>query len=135
MLCASTTYARRHRSAKLTGVLDRFYRSDYSVWGGKVEAAREAHDSAGLFSLLSERPGAFADVCTTLYLISAPTIHLSVSSIADRLPVRLLVSLSNGAAAYFLPKPTTDTSICPRVRGEASLTRASQLCPAGSEWT
>ncbi len=98
-------YARRHRSAKLTGVLDRFYRSDYSVWGGKVEAARQAHDSAGLFSLLSERPGAFARcLYDTILDFGADDTLDAFTAITDRLPVRLLVSLSNGAAAYFLPE-------------------------------
>lgn len=97
-------YARRYALPRLTEVLDRFYRQDYSVWGGEVEAARQSHDNDRLFSLLCERPGAFARcLYDTIVDFGADATLEAFARVADRLPVRLLVSLANGATAWFLP--------------------------------
>ena len=45
---------------KLRELIDRFYRSDYDVWAGELEAEMLAGESAKALRRLKERPGVFA---------------------------------------------------------------------------
>ncbi len=98
-------YARKCGHEKLAEMLDRFYRKDYRVWAGSLEKSRLNNNTAEVFRLLEERPGLYARALfsTMLRMGSEPTCR-SFSTVADRVPARLLLALTSFAPIYFLPE-------------------------------
>lgn len=91
-------YARKAAYPRLRELLDRFYRGDYDVWAGDVEAAVLAGDSARALSLLRERPGAFARrLFPTMLRFGAAEVIEAFRTVVAKLPVRLVVSLDSYA--------------------------------------
>lgn len=94
--------ARRYKLPKLAEVLDLFYRGDYEVWGGKVDAAVAAGDSREAARLLKQRPGAFARRLFSLALtLDSDVICTAFEEVADKVSLRLLYSLDQAADGWF----------------------------------
>lgn len=98
-----TEYARRRNYDRLQAILDVFYRSNYEVWGGILEKARLAGDSALVLAMLGERPGLFArSLFATMLTCGAADTLAAFASVTQQLPLRLLVSLASSAEDYFM---------------------------------
>lgn len=95
-------YSKRKGYDKLRDLLDKFYKEEYEVWQGKVEEYRIRHDAAATLSLLQQRPGLFARslFANMLWFGSDVTIK-AFSEIIDKVPARLLFTLSMYAENYF----------------------------------
>ncbi|MBR1688532.1 MAG: hypothetical protein IJ710_08405 [Prevotella sp.] len=108
-----TEYAKRQEMTHLRELLDRFYRQDYAVWAGRVEAGRLQNDESLALQLLSQRPGLFARSLFAAMLRFGPEGPLrAFSAVAGQLPRRLLVTLGQYAGLYF--QPDGPRSIRPR---------------------
>ena len=100
-------YSRRQGFEHLAEILDVFYRQNYTVWQGEVERLRASTDSAAFLRKLQERPGMFARSLFAAMLRFGSDETLSAfREVTDRLPVRLLLSLTNAAEMYFDKKQT-----------------------------
>lgn len=88
----------------LAEFMDVFYRRDYTVWAGRLDAARRERDSSAVFEMLKMRPGYFARCLFATMLRFGATETLSeFGKVAMEVPPRLLLSLLNGAESYFDP--------------------------------
>ncbi len=100
-------HARRRGMERLAELLDRFYRGDYPVPQGVVNAAVSDADFSRASDLLKKRPGAFARQLFNLMLgaqVANGNYDVVLSAFkeaAKDLTPRLLFSLSNNAEAYF----------------------------------
>lgn len=100
-------YSRRPGFERLALVLDAFYKHDYSTWQGRVDRARRANDPATVLAMLQQRPGMFARcLFATMLRFGASQTLQAFEQVADKMPARLLLSLSNAAQDYFDPKQT-----------------------------
>ena len=98
-------YARKKGFERLAALLDVFYCQTYTPWLGMLDKARRANDAQLTFSLLSQRPGLFArSLFSTMLNFDSQTTLAAFEGIVHQLPARLLLSLNNGAKAYFDPK-------------------------------
>lgn len=100
-------YSRRPGFERLALVLDAFYKHDYSTWQGRVDRARRANDPATVLAMLQQRPGMFARcLFATMLRFGASQTLQAFEQVADKMPARLLLSLSNAAQDYFDPYQT-----------------------------
>jgi len=98
-------YARKKGFERLAALLDVFYCQTYTPWLGMLDKARRANDAQLTLSLLSQRPGLFArSLFSTMLNFDSQTTLAAFEGIVHQLPARLLLSLNNGAKAYFDPK-------------------------------
>lgn len=89
-------YARKAAYPRLRELLDRFYRGDYDVWAGDVEAALLAGKSDEALCLLKQRPGVFARRLFSVMLrLDADRVLDAFAEVAPQLPMRLVVSLDS----------------------------------------
>ncbi len=97
-------YSHRKGFDHLAGILDVFYRQDYSTWQGRVDKARSENDADKTLELLKERPGLFARcLFASMLRFGSDKVLAAFEEVADKLPSRLLLSLGNAAEAYFDP--------------------------------
>lgn len=98
-------YAKRPGFEALKYFLDVFYNEKYAVWAGKVAQARIKADKEQAFALLKQRPGLFARAlfATMLWFGTDETIS-AFEEIAEKVPARLLFTLSMYAPLYFTPQ-------------------------------
>lgn len=100
-------YSRRPGFEHLALLLDAFYKQDYSTWQGRLDRARRANDPATVLTMLQQRPGMFARcLFATMLRFGASQTLQAFEQVADKMPARLLLSLSNAAQDYFDPKQT-----------------------------
>ena len=97
-------YSRKQGYDKLRELLDIFYKRNYTTWLGRLDEAYNLNTEQNEVILLVQRPGLFARslFATMLHLGSNTTLD-AFRTIADKVPSRLLLSLANGADAYFDP--------------------------------
>ncbi|NSL85393.1 hypothetical protein ECE50_001020 [Chitinophaga sp. Mgbs1] len=95
-------FSHRKGFEKLHTLLDKFYNEDYVVMQGRIDHFKLRHDAASTFYLLQQRPGLFARslFANMLWFGPEPTLQ-AFTQIADKLPVRLLLTLQMYAAYYF----------------------------------
>ena len=103
-------YSKRKGFEKLAELLDVFYNQIYTVWQGDVNRYRLRLDAAHTFALLKQRPGLFARslFANMLWFGSEETIT-HFKEVADKVPARLLLTLSMYAKNYF--DPNADRSV------------------------
>ena len=100
-------YSRKNGFDHLAEILDVFYKQSYSTWQGRVDKARAENDADTMLALLKQRPGLFARcLFASMIRFGSNKVLLAFSEIADKLPVRLLLSLENAADIYFDLKQT-----------------------------
>ena len=98
-------YAHKKGFGRLAEILDVFYRQDYTTWQGRVDKARSENDADKTLALLKERPGLFARcLFASMLRFGSDRVLAAFGEIANDLPARLLLSLGNGAEAYFNTK-------------------------------
>lgn len=94
--------ARRPGMEKLHEILDRFYRGDYDVWQGEVNAAIARRDTHRALTLLSQRPGSFArQLFPAMLKLGKDAVVKAFDEVAADVPMRLLISLGAYAETYF----------------------------------
>jgi len=95
-------YAKKKEFFKLKELLDLFYNKKYLVWQGELEKARLSLDETKMFELLKEKPSIFARslFATMLWFGEKKTLD-EFSQVSNKIPARLLVTLSMYAALYF----------------------------------
>ena len=95
-------YSKRKEFSKLKELLDVFYNKRYSVWQGELEKARLSLDEEKMFELLKERPSIFARslFANMLWFGHEKTLG-EFSKVAEKIPARLLATLSMYASLYF----------------------------------
>lgn len=97
-----TEYARRKGYEPLAKLLDRFYRTDYTVWQGRVDGALVRGDRQTVLQLLGQRPGLFARCLFATMLTFGPDAVVSAfTKVLPQLPVRLLLTLGTQSTLYF----------------------------------
>lgn len=95
-------YSRKQGMEHLAEILDVFYKQDYQTWQGQVDKARTENDPATTLALLKERPGLFARcLFATMLRFGSEQVLEAFCEVADKLPIRLLLSLGNAAEIYF----------------------------------
>lgn len=125
-------FARKEAYPRLRETLDRFYRSDYPVWTGRVESALLAKDTGRALALLSERPGTFArSLFSAVLHLGAEPVMKAFAEVADRVPLRLLVTLDMYADYCF--DPTVSRSVRLPGGNTAILDPKQQLQSLGTE--
>lgn len=99
-----TEYSKRSGMEHLAELLDVFYRKDYPVWQGEVDRARLRTDANRAFTLLKQRPGAFARAlfANMLWFGPEPTLQ-AFREVVHEVPARLLFTLNSYAPSYFDP--------------------------------
>lgn len=98
-------YSRKQGMKHLAGILDIFYKQDYTTWQGCVDKARTENDVEKTLTLLKQRPGLFARcLFASMLRFGSNMVIGAFDEIADKLPARLLLSLGNAAETYFDPK-------------------------------
>lgn len=97
-------FARHQGFEPLAKLMDVFYRKDYATWQGRFDQLRERHQDTALLAMLCERPGLFArGLFATMLRVGSEATLQAFATVADRLPARLLLSLSGAADTYFDP--------------------------------
>jgi hypothetical protein len=95
-------FSRKRGYSHLAEIISTFYNQDYTTWQGMVDKARAEKDMARTLALLKERPGAFArQLFSVMLLFGAEPVLEAFDEVTDKLPTRLLVSLTNTAERYF----------------------------------
>ena len=95
-------YSRRPAHPKLRELIDRFYRSDYDVWAGGLEAEMLAGESAKALKRLKERPGVFArSLFAAMLRLGSPETLAAFAEISTKVPLRLILPLASYAESYF----------------------------------
>lgn len=95
-------YSHKKGFEHLAGILDVFYRQDYSTWQGQVDKARVERDADHTLTLLKQRPGLFARcLFATMLRFGSDKVLAAFEEVSDQLPLRLLLSLGNAADTYF----------------------------------
>ncbi len=90
---------------RLRELLDVFYHQNYNTWQGQLDAAHQQNDRQKALALLCERPGLFARcLFSTMLRYGREETLQAFSRVTDKLPARLLLSLSNAAETYFDPE-------------------------------
>ncbi|KAA2244832.1 hypothetical protein F0L74_02375 [Chitinophaga agrisoli] len=97
-------YSKRKGFEKLHALLDMFYHQRYDVWDAHVQHYRLRFDADSTFNLLQDRPGLFARslFANMLWFGNQCTVE-AFSRIVDKVPARLLVTLSMYAENCFEP--------------------------------
>ena len=97
-------YAKKDGFVKLKGILDRFYREDYTVWNADLNQYRLKYDASKTFALLKQRPGLFArSLFSNMLWFGAEDTITAFLEVADQLPARLVLTLNSYARNYFDP--------------------------------
>lgn len=97
-------YSRKKGFTHLAEILDVFYKHDYQTWQGQLDKAQKENNSEKTLAMLKERPGMFARcLFATMLRFGSDRVIASFDEIADKIPSRLLISLSNAAINYFDP--------------------------------
>lgn len=95
-------YSKRKGFTKLNMLLDAFYNKRYSVWQGELEKARLSLDEERMFELLKEKPSVFArSLFATILWFGHEKTLAEFAKVADKIPARLLATLSMYASFYF----------------------------------
>lgn len=95
-------FSRKQGFENLAKLLDVFYKQEYETWQGKVDNARKKNDVDTVVRMLKQRPGLFARcLFATMLRFGKDEIISSFDEISDKLPTRLLISLSSYAEIYF----------------------------------
>lgn len=98
-------YSHKKGFEKLAAILDCFYKKKYEVFNGKVETARLRKDATAAFALLKKRPGLFArSLFANMLWFGSDATLAAFKDVADRVPLRLLFTLSMYAEDYFNPE-------------------------------
>ena len=98
-------YSRKKGFEKLADLLNVFYKKEYTTFLGRVEQARIENDADQTLTLLKSRPGLFARcLFSTMLRFGKDKVVSAFNEVADQMPARLLLSLSNAAENYFDPK-------------------------------
>ena len=95
-------YSKKRGFTKLKLILDSFYNQKYTNWRGEVDRAKLSVEQDRYFYLLKQRPGEFARrlFSSMLWFGDKETIA-EFEKIANKVPARLLVTLSMYANLYF----------------------------------
>ena len=89
---------------RLKELLDVFYHQNYDTWQGQLDEAHQHNDKEKALSMLCERPGLFARcLFSTMLRYGQADVLTTFQKVTDKLPARLLLSLSNAAETYFDP--------------------------------
>jgi len=95
-------YGKRKGYENLNKMLDIFYNEDYDVWQGQINHFRLKSDADSTFKLLKQRPGLFARSLFSNMLWFGEDVTLKhFSEIIDKVPARLVFTLSMYAQSYF----------------------------------
>jgi hypothetical protein len=95
-------YSKRKGFENLAKLLDVFYNEDYEVWQGMVNHYKLKSDAENTFKLLKQRPGLFARSLFSNMLWFGDDVTLKhFSEIIDKIPARLVFTLSMYAQIYF----------------------------------
>ena len=95
-------YSKRKGFEKLARLLDVFYNQSYEVWQAKMNHFRLKSDAENTFALLKQRPGLFARSLFSNMLWFGDKVTLKhFSEIKDKIPARLLFTLTMYAPIYF----------------------------------
>lgn len=95
-------YAKRKGSEHLAEIMDVFYNQDYTTWQGCIDKASKEKEAKKVLDLLKSRPGSFARcLFATMLRFGCEETLKAFEEVADKLPMRLLVSLGNAAEIYF----------------------------------
>ena len=95
-------YSRRQGFEHLAEILNVFYKQDYETWQGKLDQAQRRNDKNETLKMLCERPGLFARcLFATMLRFGKDDTLQAFSTILDKLPARLILSLGNNAELYF----------------------------------
>lgn len=95
-------YSKKPGFEQLALLMDVFCRQEYQTWGSKYNQAVNLLDKDSTFKMLSLRPGLFARslFATMLRFGTEPTLN-AFRKVAQQLPMRLVLSLTNAAESYF----------------------------------
>ncbi len=95
-------YGKRKGFEKVSKLLDVFYNEDYEVWQSKVNHFRLKSDAQNTFKLLRQRPGLFArSLFSNMLWFGEDETLKHFSEITDKIPARLVFTLSMYAQTYF----------------------------------
>ncbi len=95
-------FSKKKGYEQLATLLDAFYNKNYTVWNGEVEKGRIEYDAKKTFGLLKQKPGAFARSLFANMLWFGDDIAVGhFKEVADKVPLRLLLSLNMYAPLYF----------------------------------
>lgn len=95
-------YARRPEYAQLRVLLDRFYRNDYDVWQGELDAHLLHGETDQALSMLQQRPGVFARRLFSVMLrLGAEPVIKAFQDISGQVAPRLLLTLGAQAQLWF----------------------------------
>ncbi len=95
-------YSKRKGFENLAKLLDVFYNENYEVWQGKMNHYRLKSDAVNTFKLLKQRPGLFSRSLFSNMLWFGDDLTLKhFSEIIDKIPARLVFTLSMYAQTYF----------------------------------
>ncbi len=95
-------YSKKKGFENLAELLDVFYNEAYDVWQGQVNHYRLRSDAENTFKLLKQRPGLFARSLFSNMLWFGSDVTLKhFSEITEKLPTRLVFTLSMYAKTYF----------------------------------
>ena len=95
-------YAKRKGFEHLAEIMDVFYNQDYTTWQGCIDKASKEKEAKKVLDLLKSRPGSFARcLFATMLRFGCEETLKAFEEVADKLPMRLLVSLGNAAEIYF----------------------------------
>ena len=95
-------YSKRPGFKQLAALMDAFYNKNYEVTLGKIDSCKKAYDEANTFTLLKQKPGYFArSLFSNMLWFGADTSIKHFEEIADKVPLRLILSLNMYAENYF----------------------------------
>ncbi len=95
-------YSKMEGFEKLKLILHNFYNEDYFVWQGAVDKSRNEYNVADAMELLKQRPGAFTRALFgNMLWFGATDVIKAFSTIMDKVPARLLLTLNAYAKNYF----------------------------------
>lgn len=118
-------YSRRKGYEHLAEILDVFYKQTYTTWQGKLNKAQTENDAHTTLAMLKQRPGLFArSLFATMLHFGCDETMEAFEDIADKLPLRLLLSLGNAAESYF---DTEKRRIARPITGGTHLLPANKL--------
>lgn len=97
-------YSRKQGYERLRELLNVFYKQDYTTWQGQLDAAFAHNEGQTGVGMLVQRPGLFArSLYAAILHFGDETVLNAFRTVVNKVPARLLLSLANGAEAYFDP--------------------------------
>lgn len=98
-------YARKPGFDQLREWLDRFYRQDYEVWQGRLDACRQRQQTDEVLLMLKQRPGLFARcLFSTMLRFDKDQVLQAFREVLPQVAPRLLIALGAQAQLYFDPR-------------------------------